>query len=108
MSVDLPTPGSPPMSSAEPGTKPPPATRSNSAVPVMRRGGSLSTVFRSSNAILRPRLRGPALLPSGRAVSSSVIVFQPPHASHLPAHLDVTFPHDWQTKVEEDLAMIRL
>src|SRR5690242_7659769 len=92
------------MSSAEPGTNPPPATRSNSAVPVMRRGGSLSTVFRSSSAILRPRLRGPALLPRGGAAPSSVIVFHPPQASHLPAHLDVTFPQDWQTKDALDRA----
>jgi hypothetical protein len=39
---------------------------------------------------------------------SSVIVFHPPQASHLPAHLDVTFPQDWQAKDAEDLAMILL
>jgi hypothetical protein len=33
-SVDLPMPGSPPTSSAEPGTSPPPHTRSSSAMPV--------------------------------------------------------------------------
>ena len=32
--VDLPMPGSPPTRSAEPGTKPPPVTRSNSAMPL--------------------------------------------------------------------------
>jgi hypothetical protein len=35
--VDLPTPGSPPIRSAEAGTKPPPQTRSNSEMPVARR-----------------------------------------------------------------------
>jgi hypothetical protein len=37
---------------------------------------------------------------------SSVIVFQPPQASHLPAHLDVTFPQDWQANDAEDFAML--
>ena len=39
-SVDLPMPGSPPISSAEPGTMPPPVTRSSSAMPVEKRGAS--------------------------------------------------------------------
>ncbi len=34
------------------------------------------------------------------------MVFQPPQASHLPDHLGVVAPQDWQTKVAEDLAMI--
>ena len=41
-SVDLPMPGSPPTSSAEPGTNPPPVTRSSSAIPEDRRGASLA------------------------------------------------------------------
>jgi hypothetical protein len=99
--VDLPTPGSPPTSSAEPGTSPPPQTRSNSAIPVTRRPGAMSSVFRSSSAKARPFLRGPALLPSGAGAASSVIEFHAPQASHLPAHLVVTAPQDWQTKVAE-------
>ena len=39
-SVDLPMPGSPPTRTAEPGTRPPPSTRSNSAMPVGSRGAS--------------------------------------------------------------------
>ena len=35
-SVDLPTPGSPPTKMAEPGTTPPPHTRSNSSMPVIK------------------------------------------------------------------------
>ena len=38
-SVDLPTPGSPAIRMAEPGTTPPPHTRSNSSIPVSRRAG---------------------------------------------------------------------
>ena len=38
VSVDLPMPGEPPRSTREPGTRPPPSTRSSSPMPVCRRG----------------------------------------------------------------------
>src|ERR1700753_2425363 len=98
MIVDLPMPGSPPIRSAEPGTSPPPVTRSNSPTPVTRRGGGASWDLRSSRANLRPLSRLEALVPMGGGAPSSVIVFQPLQASHLPAHLEVTAPQDWQTK----------
>src|ERR1700712_3540643 len=103
--VDLPMPGSPPTSTAEPGTSPPPVTRSNSAMPVMRRGGGASSVFRSSRANLRPLTRRPALDPIGGAAPSSTMVFQPLQLLHLPDHLGVVVPQVWQTNVGEDLAM---
>src|ERR1700759_2624616 len=101
MMVDLPIPGSPPISSAEPGTRPPPVTRSNSAMPVTRRGGGASSDLRSSSANLRPFSRRPALLPMGGAAPSSVMVFQPLQASHLPDHLEVAAPQVWQTKLDD-------
>src|SRR5690242_14515471 len=97
MMVDLPMPGSPPTNSAEPGTKPPPVTRSNSAMPVGRRWGGASSVFRSSRLILRPLILLLAPEPKGGAMPSSVMVFHPPHASHLPDHLAWVAPQDWQT-----------
>src|SRR3546814_9430280 len=39
-SVDLPIPGSPPISVADPSTSPPPSARSSSAIPVASRSGS--------------------------------------------------------------------
>ena len=66
MMVDLPMPGSPPTSSAEPGTSPPPVTRSNSAMPVTRRGGGASSVLRSSRANLRPLTRRRGAAADGR------------------------------------------
>jgi hypothetical protein len=33
------------------------------------------------------------------------MVFHAPQVSHLPAHLPVTAPQDWQTKREVGLAM---
>src|SRR6185312_5770774 len=106
MSVDLPMPGSPPTKRAEPGTNPPPVTRSNSPMPVMRRGGGASSDLRSSSSKRRPLTRRtPDLI--GGAAPSSVMVFQPPQDSHLPDHLEVVAPQDWQTKLE-DLAMNQL
>ena len=55
-SVDLPMPGSPPISSAEPGTMPPPVTRSSSARPVGMRGDSCPCPWPASPA----RRRGPS------------------------------------------------
>src|SRR6185503_354376 len=98
-------PGSPPTSSAEPATSPPPVTRSNSAMPVTRRGGGASWVFRSSRANFRPFTRR-ADPPMGGAAPSSTMVFQPPQASHLPAHFPVEAPQDWQTNEADDLAML--
>src|SRR5579864_1727387 len=105
MMVDLPMPGSPPTSSAEPGTRPPPVTRSNSAIPVGRRWGGASSDFRSSRVILRPLTRRLAPDPKGGATPSSVMVFQPPQASHLPDHLAWVAPQDWHTKVAEVFAI---
>src|SRR5436190_762423 len=44
--VDLPMPGSPPMRTSDPGTTPPPRTRSNSPIPVVSR--SATTVSMSA------------------------------------------------------------
>src|SRR5580704_16655357 len=108
MMVDLPMPGSPPTRRAEPGTSPPPVTRSNSAMPVGRRWGGASSVLRSSRVMRRPFALRVAPDPSGGATPSSVMVFQPPQDSHLPDHLAWVAPQDWQTKLGEDLAMIPL
>ena len=52
--VDFPIPGSPPTRIAEPGTNPPPQTRSNSAIPVRRRGGSMLGPVRPTKPSGRP------------------------------------------------------
>ena len=51
--VDLPIPGSPPMSTSEPGTMPPPRTRSNSSMLVERRGWSVRVTSAYFRAVLR-------------------------------------------------------
>ena len=65
-SVDLPMPGSPPSSTSDPGTIPPPSTRSNSPMPVLSRSdaGASTSAYRraappplhASTLDLRPAL----------------------------------------------------
>ena len=43
-SVDLPIPGSPPINTTPPATNPPPKTRSNSSIPVPKRGTSIASI----------------------------------------------------------------
>jgi hypothetical protein len=92
-------PGSPAIRMAEPGTTPPPQTRSNSSTPVTMRGGAGVSTSRVSKARPGPRLdaRGGASAPGGAApASSSTRVFHCPQALHCPAHLEWTAPQAWQ------------
>src|SRR5690348_2244131 len=105
--VDLPMPGSPPTSSAEPGTRPPPQTRSNSAMPLSRRATACATPSRPTKASLRP-LPWPSPLGALSRAASSTSVFQPPQSSQRPAHFGCAVPHCWQTKRAWARAMFRL
>src|ERR1700736_543222 len=100
-------PGSPPTSSTEPLTKPPPVTRSSSAIPEARRGASWLLPVRLSSANSRPlRLErietGIVVAP---VMSSSTSVFHSPQDSHLPCQRLYAAPQFWQTKDRADLAM---
>jgi hypothetical protein len=62
---------------AEPGTTPPPQTRSNSSTPVMMRGGGTVSLCRPVNC--RPRTRVALVVakaPGGLAPTSWTSVFQ--------------------------------
>src|SRR5262249_44823661 len=89
-------PGSPPIRMAEPGTSPPPTTRSNSAMPVARRASSAGLPLRAGSSMQRPL---PPLSPLGGAsvAASSTIAFQAPQASQRPDHFGAAAPHSWQT-----------
>src|SRR5437879_3476177 len=106
-SVDLPMPGSPPTSSTEPRTKPPPVTRSSSPMPDERRGASVLLPVRLSSANVRPlRLeRIETGIEVAPVVSSSASVFHSPQDSHLPCQRLYAAPQFWQTKERVDLAM---
>src|SRR6185437_5473944 len=108
-SVDLPMPGSPPTSSTEPRTKPPPVTRSSSVMPEGRRVASLLLPVSVSSANSRPlRLeRTETGIVVAPVVSSSTSVFHSPQDSHLPCQRLYAAPQFWQTKERVFLAMGR-
>src|SRR6266545_3285711 len=101
-SVDFPIPGSPPTRVTEPGTMPPPRTKSNSSRPVFQRStppvGRLESWTGAVLVTIRPSDR-----PTFRPTTSSTRVFQAPHASHLPAHFGCSAPQSVQRNTERAL-----
>src|ERR1700760_765555 len=104
-SVDLPMPGSPPTSSTEPRTKPPPVTRSSSGMPEDSRGASWLLPARLSSANVRPLRLARTETGTLPDVSSSASVFHSPQDSHLPCQRLYAAPQFWQTKERGDLAI---
>ena len=100
-------PGSPPSRITEPGTSPPPVTRSSSAIPTAVRGGSWPVAARLWKAICRPLGAGLRAVPAPMPVAacSSTMEFQAPQASHLPCQRLLVAPQFWQTKAFRDLLM---
>src|SRR5665213_2405178 len=91
------------MSTTEPGTIPPPSTKSNSLIPVFQRRDSEPWTSRSLGAAtMVPPAASVAVPPLRRATApvefavaetiSSTSVFQSPHASQRPAHLGWSAP----------------
>ncbi len=98
-SVDLPMPGSPPINTTEPGTRPPPSTRSSSLNPELKRGVSpVRTAPRRTTSADAEPVQPPRREP-GRAVSpaDSASAFQAPQSGHCPDHLGWLPPHSPQT-----------
>ena len=83
-------PGSPPSSTSDPGTKPPPSTRSNSSIPVERRAASaISTSVYSFADPAAPSWAYRFVPPAdagASAVRSSTSEFHAPHSLHRPSH----------------------
>src|ERR1041385_4160227 len=104
--VGLPIPGSPPMSTIEPGTTPPPRTKSSSCIPDDQRVISVPVTSRRrvATATLPPparpfdpfRRRSDPELAAFAAIGSSTSVFHSPQASHLPCHFAYDAPHSEQ------------
>src|SRR5439155_957510 len=112
-SVDFPIPGSPPTSTTDPGTMPPPKTKSNSARPVGQR--SIASLPMADRRTGGPPVVTVALRPprppdrqSARPTTSSTNVFHAPHASHRPAHFGCSAPQSLQRNTECALATRRL
>ena len=101
-SVDFPMPGSPPTRTRDPGTIPPPSTRSSSRIPVLHLASSSAdtSVSGTTFASLTDSLteRDPAVVPFVIPLSSfsSTNVFHSPHAGHCPSHFASSCPQFWQ------------
>jgi hypothetical protein len=84
----------------EPGTKPPPSTRSTSPMPEGVRSASALVTLAIGVSAARPamaRAADGALAAAGRgAATVSTRVFHAPQAAHCPAHLGELAPHCWQ------------
>src|SRR5207248_10258971 len=95
-SVDLPTPGSPPTSTSDAGTRPPPSTRSSSGTPVgIRSASSASTSTRRSSG-----RAADLAAPFGSARDSSTSVPNSPQPGHLPNQRPDEYPHSGQEKTD--------
>src|SRR5882757_3319542 len=105
-SVDLPMPGSPPTSVTDPGTIPPPSTKSNSARPVRQRPNA--SVFNSDKRMGGLEVGRPALAaePLNRPTASSINEFQAPQASHFPPHFGWSAPHSVQRNTDLPLDIL--
>ncbi|MNH17498.1 hypothetical protein D3C79_771720 [compost metagenome] len=106
--VDLPIPGSPPINTTEPSTRPPPNTLSNSALAVVKRG--ISSTLTSARVLICACCPAQPVRPLGAAaapLSSTVStrVFQAPHSPHCPAHFGKVAPHSVQPYMRLALAM---
>ncbi len=90
-SVDLPVPGSPPTTVTDPGTRPPPSTRSSSASPV----GTGAHASPTASVMRRGVDGGASATPEGPGgpTCSSVRVPLASHAVHHPIHLGASAPH---------------
>ena len=95
-SVLLPIPGAPPSSTSEPGTSPPPSTRSSSPIPVSSRALRSALIARSGIGFAAgPDARGPAPPRAGFAARASS-VFQAPQPGHWPVQASAVLPHSVQ------------
>ena len=95
-------PGSPPSSVTDPGTRPPPSTRSSSPIAVLRgvpASGSMSPIS------IGVALVGASGTESDGSATSSTRVFHWPHDEHCPAHLGCDAPQSVHTCSIFTLAM---
>ena len=91
-------PGSPPSSSREPLTSPPPSTRSSSEIPVRYRMSSwewISPMWETAAGFPPPREPDTA----GEAAMGVTCskVFHAEQAGHFPIHFTVSYPHSLHT-----------
>ena len=101
-SVDLPIPGSPPSRTSDPGTTPPPSTRSSSPSPVVSRpvtGSSSASATATGAARAAPPAAAPWPRTGPRAATSSTRLFHSPQPAQRPCQRPSSCPHAWQRNV---------
>src|SRR5438094_5074113 len=100
-------PGSPPTSTTEPWTRPPPGTGSSWPRPVERRTVSPAVTATSGRGVAA---EAPVRVSRARVsrTASSTSAFHAPQPGHCPSQRDAARPHCWQTKaVRAVLSTIR-
>ena len=98
--VDLPMPGSPPMSTIEPATSPPPSTLLSSSLGICMRVSVAVTIPDMGMGTLScPKSNVEDLLLPVTA-RSSTIVFHSPQPGHRPTHFDDSLPQLLQNQVD--------
>ena len=103
----MPTPGSPPTRTSEPGTRPPPSTLSNSEMPRLKRGEESSdTADRGSGLVPRGEDVPPRV--GRRSTCTGSKEFQASHEGQRPNHLGLSRPQLWQTNTCFRLPLPRL
>ena len=108
VSVDLPIPGEPPISTSEPGTRPPPRIRSSSPIPVFSRANfGASTSCSRCGLTAATRFAGDAARPPPPPRVSSLSVFHSPQPGHWPIQRGVSAAQAEQTKAVDARAMVR-
>lgn len=93
----FPIPGSPPTRTRDPGTRPPPRTRSSSPIPVLTRGSLASGTSVMGRGTAEEADPERTLLARGDSKTSSTNVFHSPQDGHFPIHLGELCPQFWQT-----------
>jgi len=96
--VDFPIPGSPPISTSEPRTTPPPSTRSSSAMPVGSRSPASRTTSLSGCGRLDEGAPGRRPRAGASARSSTSCTYAPAprrQSGHVPG-FGLAKPHSWQ------------
>ena len=107
-SVLLPIPGAPPSSTSDPGTSPPPKTRSSSPIPVSSRALRSALTARSGVGFAAGRAAREDPPPRTGFATLASSVFQPPQPGHWPVHASAVLPHSEQAYPGEERAMRRL
>ena len=105
--VDFPIPGSPPTSTNEPGTIPPPSTLSSSANPVWTRLLSCILISDSLLGFNSSPAAPPFFFPAAFfSTDSSTNVLHSPHPGHCPIHFEDSYPQLLQKKTVDVFAIL--